>query len=137
MGLTPAAVLARGLSVDTAGEQTSRTYRIDFETGRVRGMAQGLEAMTQAVRLILNTERFRHLIYSWRYGVELEGLLGQNATIIESELGRILREALLADSRVSAVTDIVISRTDKRRLLAELTVRTALGDVNTEVIVDV
>ena len=46
--------------------QPSLTYALDAENGRIRGKVDGLEAVKQAVYLALSTERFAHLIYSWR-----------------------------------------------------------------------
>ena len=55
--------------------QPSLTYALDAENGRIRGKVDGLEAVKQAVYLVLSTERFAHLIYSWNYGAELDGFI--------------------------------------------------------------
>ena len=58
MALTPTGA---GLLPETetrAGrEEPSRTYRIDFDAGRVTGSVDGLEAMRQAVYCLLYTSR--------------------------------------------------------------------------------
>ena len=38
--------------VEEEAEQTSRTYRIDFENGCIDGMIDGLEAVKQAITKI-------------------------------------------------------------------------------------
>jgi len=86
-------------------QQPSRTYRIDFEQGRVVGMADGLDAVKQAVYKILHTDRFRHLIYSSDYGMEWNGLIGANPAFIQAELKRRITESLLQDDRIEAVQD--------------------------------
>ena len=62
------------LEVET---QPSLTYALDIEHGRIRGMVDELESLRQAIYLILSTERYAYLIYSWNYGVELVELIGQ------------------------------------------------------------
>lgn len=84
-------------------EQPTRTYRVDFESGRVSGFSDGIEAMKQAVFLILNTERFKHLIYSWSYGNELSSVFGKDMELAKSEIKRIITEALTQDERITAV----------------------------------
>lgn len=89
-------------------EQPSRTWKLDFERGRVTGMVDGLEAVRQAVYKVLQTERFEHLIYSSNYGVELRRFLGSNQAYVQSELKRRIREALTQDDRIDDVTDFQI-----------------------------
>lgn len=63
------------LQIDESTEP-SNTFFIDFEKGRISGFVDEREAVKQAIMLILNTERYKFLIYSWNYGVELEELIG-------------------------------------------------------------
>lgn len=48
--------------------QTSRTYRLDLDNGRIAGRIDSLDAMEQAVYKILDTDRFAHFIYSDKIG---------------------------------------------------------------------
>ena len=64
----------------------TNTYRIIIDKDRVSGETDGLEAMKQAVYLILSTERYAYPIYSWNYGVELKDLFGQPTTYVEAVL---------------------------------------------------
>lgn len=86
-------------------QQTSRTYRIDWEKGRIVGFVDGLESVKQAVYLILHTERYEHLIYSTNYGSELKGLIGKDPLFVQSEIKRRVREALMQDDRIEDVTN--------------------------------
>lgn len=115
---------------ETAREQTTRTYRADFARGRISGYADGISAMEQAVLLILSTERFRHAVYSWDYGSELGGVLGDDFQLAESEIKRLVREALLQDERVTDVDGFVFTRTARNTLNVSLTVRTIFGELN-------
>lgn len=63
------------------------------------------DAVKQAVYKALSTRRYEHLIYSSDYGMEWswEGMAGRS--MVESELERWIREALLPDDRISDVTE--------------------------------
>lgn len=80
-------------------QQPSRTFSLDS------GTIDGLEAVKQAIYLILNTERYKHLIYSWDYGVELDDLIGREKEYAYPELKRRITEALVQDDRILEVSD--------------------------------
>lgn len=90
-------------------EQPSKTWRLDFDRGRVVGLIDGLNAVKQAVTKILQTERFSHLIYDANYGSEFAGLIGHEPVFVQSELRRRIREALTQDDRITDVTDFQIN----------------------------
>lgn len=105
-------MIPTGGSIDTQNietiEQPSRTWRLDFELGRAVGMIDGLDAVRQAVTKIVQTERFRYLIYDADYGFEGKGLIGKDPVFVQSELRRRITEALTQDDRVDSVTDFQI-----------------------------
>ena len=137
--LTPETGKARlgTLTVERARERPSRTYRVDWAAGRVLGMTDGQEAMVQAVRKLLWTERFAYLIYSWDYGMEWNAVLGKSRAVVESELARLLREALEQDERISSVEEVHVMWTDRRSCRVTCTVETIFGTVREEVDADV
>ncbi|XID92488.1 DUF2634 domain-containing protein [Paenibacillaceae bacterium WGS1546] len=100
---TGSALESVGLEQTDPIEAPSRTYRLDVQTGVIAGMIDGLEAVRQAAFKILQTERFRHLIYSADYGSEAMSLIGRDRFIYRSELKRTIEEALLQDDRIVAV----------------------------------
>lgn len=112
-------------------ERPSRTFGLDLENGRIRGTVDGLEAIRQAVYCILNTERYDFLIYSWNYGVELKDLVGRPIPYVKTELKRRIREALLQDERIRSVDGFRFVQ-EGRRLTAQFTVHTTLGDLQSE-----
>ena len=87
----------------------SKTWRIDFERGRISGTVDRQEAMPQAILLMLLVPRYRHVIYSRNYGSELDGVIGKDREIVEVEIARITREALMADDRMRAVENVTIA----------------------------
>lgn len=118
------------LQIDESTEP-SNTFFIDFEKGRISGFVDEREAVKQAIMLILNTERYKFLIYSWNYGVELEELIGTHPDIVEDEVERLISEALLQDDRITAVYDFEFSR-NKDTLLVSFKVDSIYGDIGIE-----
>jgi hypothetical protein len=111
--------------------EPSNTFFIDFEKGRISGFIDEKEAVKQAIMLILNTERYKFLIYSWNYGAELEELIGTHPDIVEDEAERLISEALLQDDRITAVYDFEFSR-NKDTLLVSFKVDSIYGDIGIE-----
>jgi hypothetical protein len=113
--------------------ETSVTYRLDLENGRMSGRVDGLEAVKQAVYKILHTERYDYFCYSADYGVELEGVLGGDSAYFRIELERRLAEALLQDERVLEVTDFRYESDAEKQTVA-FTVVTEFGSFGEEVV---
>ena len=111
--------------------QPSKTYFFDMDNGRIRGIADELEAVRQAVYLILNTERYDHLIYSWDYGVELKELIGEQKEYAYPEIKRCITEALLQDDRINAV-DAFEFESGKKTTHVKFTVYTIFGNMEVE-----
>ena len=112
--------------------QPGLTWQMQEEGSRVRGYMDGLEAVRQAAHKILMTERYRYLIYSWNYGVELEGLFGQPLTYVCPELKRRITQALLMDDRISSVDDFTYAFPGKGIVHTAFTIHTIYGDLREE-----
>ena len=87
--------------------QPSKTYKMDWDTGRISGMVDETSALYQFIEKTLNTERFKFLIYNDQYGREFEALLEGDYTenLLESELTRLIIEALIYDERIINIRD--------------------------------
>ena len=109
-------------------EEPSYTWKIDFKNKRIVSFIDEIEAMKQAIYLILNTERYKHEIYDWNYGVELSDLFGKDKAYVYSELKRRIREALIVDNRIIDVTNFEFESIDRNTILAKFTVHTVFGD---------
>ncbi|CAI6222166.1 DUF2634 domain-containing protein [Bacillus subtilis] len=94
--------------------ETSQTYKIDFENGRITNeMITGLEAIRQFVYLSLHTERYAYSVFSHDIGNELQDILADNETTDaykKMEIPRLIEEALIYDDRVSSVADFEIEK---------------------------
>ena len=114
----------------------NKTYRIAMDNYRINGETDGLEAVEQAVKLILSTERYTCNIYSWDYGVELVDLIGKPFSYVISELPRRITEALTQDNRITNVTNFEFEKHGKI-LTVSFTVITNVGDISTTLEVEV
>ena len=86
-------------------EDTSLTYAIDNDTLKIAGKNDRLDAMVQAIQLLLNTQVDKYIIYSMerKYGWDFEDLIGMPATYCVPEIERRVTEALLLDTRITDV----------------------------------
>lgn len=125
----------------TETDYPNRTYEIhhnsdESESDRISGYIEGIEAIKQAVYLILSTERYKHIIYSWDYGVELVDLFGKPIPYVMAELPRRIKEALIQDNRIEDVVDFTFDKKG-RTLTTHFTVVSTAGNLNTELEVEV
>ncbi|TKI26125.1 DUF2634 domain-containing protein [Bacillus pumilus] len=94
--------------------ETSTTYRIDVETGRLTGETiSGIEAIRQFVYMTLRTERYAHPIYSHDIGSEIQELLTDTEATDEykeMEIPRLLEEALIVDERIDHIEEIEVTK---------------------------
>ena len=100
------ATLPDGVGLDVSlkhTEQPTNTFLIDWSSGQISGMDEGLKAMRQAVEIVLQNERFRWQIYDSNFGTELEDLIGEEYDYIVSELPRRIEEAFSMDSRILSI----------------------------------
>jgi phage baseplate assembly protein W len=109
-------------------EQPSKTYHWDIKRGRIRGHVDGLEAMKQAIYKTLTTERYKYVIYSRNYGVELANLLGTPKPYACSEIKRRVTEALLWDKRITAVDGWVFDTETSETVKCKFIAHTIFGD---------
>jgi hypothetical protein len=129
--MTPTAVNPAMAGDITFAEIPTNTFFLDIYGNVCYGRADGLRAMEQAIYLILRTERYKHAIFSWNYGVEFGDLFGMPVSWVIPEVKRRIREALLQDTRVTAVDGFEFE-TGKGSLLVKFTARTIFGDVPAE-----
>lgn len=81
----------------------------------------------------LSTVRYRHEIYSWDYGCEVETLTGQSysSETKKAEAARYVREALLQSPYITGVEDIRVSF-EKSTLRISCKVQTVYGPLQIE-----
>ncbi|MEG1564771.1 MAG: DUF2634 domain-containing protein [Bacteroides sp.] len=95
-------------------EKPSLTYALDLERGRILGKTDGVSAVQQAISKAILTPRFKCLVYDNQYGSEIKNtILAGDTTpeFVETELPRLVEDALKPDSRVLCVRDFTFSFT--------------------------
>jgi hypothetical protein len=117
-------------------EMPTRSYHFDLGAQRVRDFTDQREAMKQAIYLIIYTERYTYPIYSWNYGAELGGLIGQPIPFVLPEIKRRITEALMQDDRITGVDNWEFEVV-RSKVTATYTVHTIFGDIDADAEVNV
>lgn len=112
--------------------QTSNTYKLNLDKNNISGFCDEIEAVKQAVYLILNIERYEYLIYDWDYGFEIKDLIGQESIIIQPEIQRRICDALKQDSRIVNVRDFIFENGSIGKLIVHFTVETIFGSYQSQ-----
>lgn len=93
---------------DTTSPKPSKTFRL-AENGHIEGFVDGREAVAQAVKLMLSTERFAYPIFSPDYGVEREDLIGARREFVVGDIERRIAETLAEDDRITGIKDFELT----------------------------
>jgi len=110
-------------------EEPTQTWKI--KGNRIIGYTDEIEAMEQAIYLILNIERYKHEIYDWNYGIELADLFGKDKAYVYSELKRRIKEALTTDDRITDVSGFIFESPERSIVHVKFIVHTIFGDIET------
>lgn len=123
---------------DDLSEMPNKTYALDMENKRIRGyITDDIEAVKQAVYLILRTERYDYLIYSRNYGVELKDLFGREKNYVLPMIVKSITDALLADSRIIEVKNFSFDIKGRGVYSVSFTVVSKYGEFKEEVEISV
>lgn len=95
---------------------------------------EGAEAVAVWAYNALSTVRYRHDIFSWDYGCELESLIGQSysADTKKAEAIRYVREALLINPYISEVNDVRVEFDGVGTLTVSCRIRTIYGELTVQ-----
>lgn len=117
--------------------QPTRTYRLNFTGKPSTGMLDGVEAMKQAIYMILYSERYVYEMFSWNYGVEFWPCFQESDPVLAmAKVETAIREALLQDDRITAVDSFSFEpdETNKKALHVTFNVLTTEGNVESDVL---
>lgn len=123
-------MLPEGIVIPDMEELTSETFKADFEANKLKGKIDELEAVKQAVFLILSTEYEYSEIYSG-YGIKTVDLIGLDFDFVISELKRRIVNALLADERIVEVYNFTFSQVEEGALV-EFDIKSMYGVLHAE-----
>lgn len=117
-------------------EIPSSTFKLLIDKKRIIGRCDNLDAIKQAVYLMLNIERYNYVIYSENYGVELMDLIGQPIPYVLPELKRRITECLTQDDRIDSVDGFEFE-VNKKNVHCTFTVHSNIGSFESESVVNV
>ncbi|MFJ3389962.1 MULTISPECIES: DUF2634 domain-containing protein [unclassified Lysinibacillus] len=111
--------------------EPSKNYKLIPNKNRCVGYVDEIEAMKQAIFLMLSVERYDHIIYSWNFGAEFKDLFGKPVSFVASEAKRRIRDALIQDDRINEVDSFVVT-THKNKVHIQYTAHTIYGEITAE-----
>lgn len=110
----------------------SLNHKMILDGNRIINKCDKLEAMKQVIYKIIMTERYKYLIYSWNYGIELADLFGEPVYYVVPELERRITEALTQDDRIESVTDFDFDISKRGVVVVKFTANTIFGKIDAE-----
>lgn len=115
------------LDTDSDSIQPGLTWFLDPDTETISSsMIDDLDAVKQAVWVMLQTMRGEHEIYSDDFGTEIYNLIGDPIPLAYAEIEDDIRDTLLEDDRISDVTDFELYK-DRISLLVTFRVVTNIN----------
>ncbi len=115
----------------TTETMPSKNYKMHYLKEEVKGYRDELSAMEQVIYKILNTQRYKYLIYSWNYGIEIDDLIGKDVRLVCVELKGRITEELLQDDRITAVDSFSFDTSKRHVVYVSFVVHTIFGDIET------
>lgn len=113
-------------------EEKYKDYYYDEKENKIKGyVAVGIDALKSWIYFALKIARYRYPIYSWRYGSEIETLLGKqysDSDYLLSETKRMIEDALLINPYIKEVSDVEINL-ENEKLEISCVVTTKYGDL--------
>lgn len=97
-------------------------------------IVEGAEAVKVWCYVALRTKRFKHIIFSWNYGNEIESLIGKgnHVNLIKSQVIRFVREALIANPYIISIPFINLD-TSNDMLKIFVKINTVYGETEVNV----
>lgn len=119
-------------------EPIYRTYKMDFEKGRIAGMIEGVEATIQYAQKALQTKRYAYPIYDDQYGCDIFNKIGNPSLtedFFDSDIPVMIEDALSPDDSVEGIEDVDFEMEDRDSVLLSFTINTSYGDIDMEGVV--
>jgi len=112
--------------------QPSLTYNLGENV--IRGMIDGRDAMEQAIKKVLQTERYDYSIYSDDYGFSVKDIIGKPLNLAAAMAQRRITQALMEDDRIVGLSNFKIKRSpdSKNALHISFVAKTLFGDIPAE-----
>ena len=113
-------------------EQPSKTFKMNAEKNVVRGTCDDVEALKQAIFLMLNIARYSCPLVSFNFGAPLSDLIGMPISYCIPQSEYRIRDALTQDERINDVRDFEFDTSRKGILLVKFKVDSIFGSIEVE-----
>lgn len=92
-------------------------------------IVEGLEAVRTWCWKTLHIERYKYLIYSWDYALDMEQFVGQTFnSLTKVEIIREITEGLMQNEYVTSVDNFNITA-EKKKVFVEFSINTVYGNI--------
>lgn len=109
--------------------QPSLTYGLDLVNKKIRNKIDNADAMLQAIKKILLTERYSCVIYDGEYGSEFSRFIGKDINFCIADAERTATEALSVDDRVLGLSNVEMTPKSIDTAELSLVVNTIYGNI--------
>lgn len=109
------------------GVTSCKAFKIDFENKTVGGFVDGKEALEQAVKMALMTQRYKYPAFSHNYGTDYSEVFANGYKKAMCKLKKAVCDSLCCDERVKAVDNFSFER-DGSKMLVSFRVVSVYGE---------
>lgn len=118
--------------------QSSKTYALDWDNGRIAGYVDELESVRQYIRKALLTHRFNFLIYDEQYGCDIQEIMrseGVTEEFLDADMQRLVEEAIIYDERILEVGECDYEIIDSESVHISCTVSSIYGEIEVDEVI--
>ena len=112
-----------------------KAYALDFENKTVGGIIDGKEALVQAVRMALITQRYKYPVFSHSYGTDYTEVFSEGYAKAMARLKNAIYDSLIYDERIKAVDNFVFDKKGNK-MLVSFRIVSVYGPMGHEIEVD-
>lgn len=120
-------------NLDTTGAkaESDKAFAIDFDNKTIDGMIEGREALMQAIRMALMTQRYKYPVFSHDYGTDFEGVFNEGYLKAMGKAKNAIYDSLIYDSRIKSIDDFEFERKGTKMII-RFTVLSVYGSIKYE-----
>lgn len=109
-----------------------KAFGLDFENKRIGGIIDGKEALDQAVKMALMTQRYKYPAFSHAYGTDYSKVFEGNDKKAMGRLKNAICDSLGYDERIKRVDNFKFERNGEK-MLVQFTVVSIYGESENEI----
>lgn len=115
-------------------QASTKTFAINMTENIMGGKIDELEALKQAIYLMLGIEADQYIIYPYTYALQKVDLIGKPSHYVMAVLPGRIKDTLLSDDRITDVHDFEFE-VKRRTIHTKFIVDTIYGEVKSETVV--